>query len=267
MAAATLQVRRTGSVLSVEPVRGRRSVRPTAGCETNTDGSRDHRTPQRQAQATGWSRSRQCGCRTRGCLRTTLHSRLHSISLRPSDSAIAELASGRRSSATQFGPDKSNHYRPEVRRGYRLPVGSGGCGPVRLYGDRELCQPQHRPDGALRRASQAAFKATGVTIQKGDMVRRLSVTEKLELAVPLLRWRPADEGNGRVGALRAPKAITRRTGPRERAGLLNGPRWPFCIRSADDRCRGCLRGRRVALVRAARPVFLPEHVLQALAGP
>lgn len=104
----------------------------------------------------------------------------------------------------------------------------------------------------------------GVSITKGEMVRRLSIAEKLDLAVPLLA-----DGNATKGTAAWERFVHLRrlrddlVHVKER-GYSTDPDTPsaygkLMLGAGDD----CVE-EAAALVRAARPIFLPEHVLRAL---
>lgn len=103
-----------------------------------------------------------------------------------------------------------------------------------------------------------------VSISKTDMVRRLNITEKLERAVPLL-----DDGNATKGTAAWERFVHLK---RLRDDLVhvkqrgystdpdNPSAYGQLMLGADDDCVE----EAVALVRAVRPIFLPDWVLEAL---
>ena len=103
-----------------------------------------------------------------------------------------------------------------------------------------------------------------VTIQKADMVRRLSITEKLELAVPLLPDGRASKGTAAWGRFVHLKRLRDELVHVKERGYSTDPDKPSAfgqlLLGAADACVE----EAVALVLAARPDFLPPHVRAAL---
>jgi hypothetical protein len=105
-----------------------------------------------------------------------------------------------------------------------------------------------------------------VTVGKADMVRRLSIGEKLELAVPLLPDGHPTKGTSAWGKFVHLKRLRDELVHVKERGYSNDPDKPtaysqLLLGAADD----CVE-EAVALVLAARPVFLPDHVRSAFRG-
>jgi hypothetical protein len=103
-----------------------------------------------------------------------------------------------------------------------------------------------------------------VTISKADMVRRLNITEKLELAVPLLPDGHATKGTAAWGRFVHLKRLRDDLVHVKERGYSTDPDKPsaygqLLLGAGDD----CVE-EAVALVLGARPVFLPSHVRTAL---
>ena len=103
-----------------------------------------------------------------------------------------------------------------------------------------------------------------VMIHKDAMVRRLNITEKLQLALPLLEDGHATKGTAALERFVHLKRLRDDLVHVKERGYSTDPDEPsaygkLMLGAADD----CVE-EAVALVRAARPVFLPDWVLAAL---
>lgn len=103
-----------------------------------------------------------------------------------------------------------------------------------------------------------------VAIAKEAMVRRLAITEKLELAVPLLPDGNPTKGTAAWGHFVHLKRLRDDLVHVKERGFSSDPDKPAAygqlMLGAGDECVE----EAVALVQAARPIFLPDHVLKAL---
>lgn len=162
------------------------------------------------------------------------------------------------------GPDRNGHYRPQNSHAV-IDCLSDLVGAVLHAFTAIESLANHSIDQLPDDATlQVERQDETVTVVKGDMVRRLNITEKLNLAVPLLEDGQPTKGTAAWERFVHLKRLRDDLVHVKERGYSTDPDAPSAygklMLGAGDNCVE----EATALVRAARPIFLPDHVLAAL---